>query len=138
MSDENLFYRVGAGIVSGIWLYRASLLEPAKHLEVNPEQIRNVFFDFTPTEPGQVTFGMYVDGVQIGEIQGTTFGQKDIGRQLPFAFWYPAQARTKGMHTITIKTGKQVLEKWFIFKRQRTRWIDSYDFTVDILRDEER
>ena len=138
MVAESIF-EPGDGTISGIWLYRAPMLEPKTALAVNPEWIRNVFFDFVPSKAGNVTFEVLVDGRETKNgTFGTTIEEKDLGKPLVFTFWYPARARTKGDHTITIMQGYQKEKKWFIFTLQETEWVKDYEFIVTVLRDEEK
>jgi len=130
-------FEPGEGYVTGIWLWQASRMTHSRFIDTTAAIIRNVFFDFTPTRAGSVTFGIFIDGKQTGEITGTTFEAKDIGKPLPFAFWYPARARIKGKHEVTIKVGNQVLKEWFIFSLQKTEYKDNYDFIVNILEGDE-
>lgn len=137
MADEDGIFTQGDGTISGIWLYAASRMEPQPSLEVNPEWIRTVFFEFIPSKAGNVVFRIDVDGKKAGEIFGTTIDEKQVGQKLPFAFWYPARARKKGVHTVTILVGYHRKKKWFIFETQEQVYTREFTFPVTILREEE-
>ena len=62
-----------------------------------------MFFDYRCMKTGQLTFGIFIDGVDTHDTGGTRMENlKDVR---PFHFWVPQKVRIPGAHSVVIKNG---------------------------------
>lgn len=83
-----------------------------------------MFFDYRCIRPGQVTFGIFIDGVDTHDTGGT--GMEKVSLVRPFHFWIPQKVRQPGSHAVVIKDGHRETNP------DKIVWDGESEFTVTL------
>jgi hypothetical protein len=114
----------GKAEILGIYGPSASANPPQQNWSCNINQIPSMFFDYRCMTSGQLTFGIFIDGKDTGDIGGTHM--ENPGDVRPFHFWVPQKVRTPGIHPVVVKYGH--VEK----KPEKIVWDGKAEFSLEL------
>jgi hypothetical protein len=96
-------FKRGTAEILGIYGYSARGNPPKDTFTCDINQVPSMFFDYRCIKTGQLTFGIFIDDIDTGDIGGTKM--ETVGDIRPFHFWVPQKVRSPGSHRVTVKYG---------------------------------
>ena len=118
----DLFPR-GKAEILGIYGGSASGNTPEAEFTCDVNQVPSMFFDYRCIKSGQLTFGVFIDGKDTGDIGGTHMERE--GDVRPYHFWVPQKVRIpKKTHKVVVKIGHTEA------KPEKTAWDEQAEFTM--------